>query len=206
MSLSWMKSAGALRRRAVTSLCRGRLISLSSRSSCSLAKLAENTVTSPSHHHRNWSNAAVAVQLDDFSGDDNDHHENSHRHTHDPKHCHTCTCPEEEKQPLHHFENPLLMYPDNTSPELDHDKDDYPPPLPEPKVTFRRRVLPDHLVALSTLAGQEALVRALTQQTAATYCSLTQHWDNQSDPASCGVTTLRQVLNAAGMDPTAVRW
>lgn len=90
--------------------------------------------------------------------------------------------------------------------EQQEDEDDYPPPLPEPKVTFRRRVLPQHLVALSDPVGQIALMRALQQQTAATYFMLTQHWDNQSDPASCGVTTLRQVLNAAGMDPTAVRW
>lgn len=87
-----------------------------------------------------------------------------------------------------------------------HHDDDYPPPLPEPKVTFRRRVLPEHLVALSAQEGQQALMRAMLQNTAATYFMLTQHWDNQSDPASCGVTTLRQVLNAAGMDPTAVRW
>jgi glutathione gamma-glutamylcysteinyltransferase len=88
----------------------------------------------------------------------------------------------------------------------DNDESSYPPPLPEPKVTFRRRVLPSHLVALSGPQGQQALLRAMTQQTAATYFMLTQHWDNQSDPASCGVTTLRQVLNAAGMDPTAIRW
>ena len=215
---------------------------------------------------RHWSSAA-AVQLDDFSDeeyddddvdDDRSSEPNAHLRrrkrnsnsssssittfhsttTNDPKHCTTCTCPEDQYHyhnnaaHLRHFENPLVQYPfhqqshQKQSPESMHSEslqksgmqvqeyinrdkeqeDDYPPPLPEPKVTFRRRVLPEHLVALSSPEGQQALMRAMVQQTAATYFMLTQHWDNQSDPASCGVTTLRQVLNAAGMDPTAVRW
>lgn len=194
---------------------------------------------------RQWSSAA-AIQLDDFAGEDeeeeyydssllgHDAHQkssSSRYHSLDPKHCTTCTCPEDysyhsNAAHLHHFENPLVQYTQTnkhsfqsmhiqtnkgvgTEPASylnDEQGDDYPPPLPEPKVTFRRRVLPEHLVALSAPQGQQALVRAMVQQTAATYFMLTQHWDNQSDPASCGVTTLRQVLNAAGMDPTAVRW
>ena len=154
----------------------------------------------------------------------------THKHGSDPKHCISCTCPKDRQSPshltesLHHFENPLLEFsgdvpqeqarqfssekaPFSAPTETDRQStNDYPPPLPEPKVTFRRRVLPEHLVALSSPSGQQALVRAMVQQTASTYFMLTQHWDNQSDPASCGVTTLRQVLNAAGMDPTAVRW
>jgi len=213
------------------------------------------TTKESSRQERYWSSAAAAVQLDDFSGDEyddeeykysleNDVHQRSnssrarHSTSNDPKHCTTCTCPEEHYQHYHNhaahlrnFENPLVQYPlhrhprqeqqhpqsmhsesrqDSDMPTQEHtnqdEEDDYPPPLPEPKVTFRRRVLPEHLVALSAPEGQQALVRAMVQQTAATYFILTQHWDNQSDPASCGVTTLRQVLNAAGMDPTAVRW
>jgi glutathione gamma-glutamylcysteinyltransferase len=49
------------------------------------------------------------------------------------------------------------------------------------------------------------LLEALTQNSAAAYIPLTEHFCNQSDPAFCGITTLLMVLNAFAVDPM-VRW
>lgn len=124
----------------------------------------------------------------------------------DQKHCSTCQCATLKIKPLHTPISPIAPAPLAVSPPSEEETRPLPPPLPAPKVTFRRRVLPETLVALQVPAGQLGLQRSLQQGTAATYFALSSHWDNQSDPASCGVTTLRQVLNATGLDPTAVRW
>ncbi|GAX10310.1 hypothetical protein FisN_3Lh513 [Fistulifera solaris] len=80
-----------------------------------------------------------------------------------------------------------------------------PPPLPEPQYSVRRRVLPSHLTALHSTQGTHLLLEALTNNSAAAYIPLTEHFCNQSDPAFCGITTLLMVLNAFAVDPM-VRW
>ena len=82
------------------------------------------------------------------------------------------------------------------------------PPTPSPEPTaysVRRRVLPDHLLALHSSQGQARFLQALQEGTAASYLPLTMHFANQSDPAFCGITTLLVVLNAGGVDPHT-RW
>lgn len=82
-----------------------------------------------------------------------------------------------------------------------------PPPLPEPKFTFLRRVLQqnEQICTWDSAAGQERLVRALMARSTAPYYHLMAHFCNQSDPAYCGITTLLVVLNALGVDPGR-RW
>lgn len=113
---------------------------------------------------------------------------------HNP-HCETCTC----------RESPTTINPyacglprTNVTPEL-------PPPLPEPRLTFRRRLLPSALTALNTPQGTTLLIQALVNQSASSYIPLTEQFVNQSDPAFCGVTTLLMVLNTFAIDPN-VRW
>jgi glutathione gamma-glutamylcysteinyltransferase len=76
---------------------------------------------------------------------------------------------------------------------------------PIPAYSVRRRVLPRSLTRLNSPQGQEYLVRALVERTAASYLPLTLHFANQSDPAFCGITTLLVILNAMSIDPQT-RW
>jgi len=85
------------------------------------------------------------------------------------------------------------------------DDEELPPPLPEPKYSVRRRVLPNAATALNSERGRRYLLEALGNRTAASYIPLSEHYVNQSDPAFCGVTTLLMVLNAFGVDPN-IRW
>ncbi|OEU14151.1 phytochelatin synthase [Fragilariopsis cylindrus CCMP1102] len=86
--------------------------------------------------------------------------------------------------------------------ELD---EDLPPPLPEPKYTVHKRVLPTTLTAFSSKRGKQFLMEAFAGGTAESYWNLTEHFVNQSDPAFCGVTTLLMCLNALCIDPN-IRW
>jgi glutathione gamma-glutamylcysteinyltransferase len=101
------------------------------------------------------------------------------------RHCETCSC--ESHRP--HYRQAT----------------DLPPPLPEPKISVRRRVMPDSLIALNSPMGRSKLTDALLQQTAASYLPLMEHFSNQSDPAFCGITTLQIVLNSFSVDPN-IRW
>jgi glutathione gamma-glutamylcysteinyltransferase len=76
---------------------------------------------------------------------------------------------------------------------------------PIPAYSVRRRVLPKTLTSLNSPQGQDYLVHALVNKTAASYLPLTLHFANQSDPAFCGITTLLVVLNAMSIDPHT-RW
>ena len=79
------------------------------------------------------------------------------------------------------------------------------PPLPDPRYSFRKRVLPSNLTAFTSKEGKIRFIRALTSNFAEAYYPLSQQFINQSDPAYCGITTLVVVLNALAMDPN-VRW
>jgi glutathione gamma-glutamylcysteinyltransferase len=81
-----------------------------------------------------------------------------------------------------------------------------PSPLPEPKYSVHKRVLPKTLTSFSSEEGRKLLMEALfIDGTAESYWSLTQHFVNQGDPAFCGVTTLVMCLNALCIDPN-IRW
>lgn len=119
------------------------------------------------------------------------------------KHCSTCTC----EGDVHSHDTHIYSHE-----RLDHShihplvpKTVLPPPLPPPKYSFRRRVMPEHLEPLNSAKGRKMLVDTLVQSTAASYISLTEHFTNQSEPAYCGVTTLQMALNALAVDPN-VRW
>jgi glutathione gamma-glutamylcysteinyltransferase len=80
-----------------------------------------------------------------------------------------------------------------------------PPPLPEPKYSVHKRVLPASLTAFSSPEGKRLLIESFADGTAESYWKLTEQFVNQSDPAFCGVTTLLMCLNAMCIDPN-VRW
>jgi glutathione gamma-glutamylcysteinyltransferase len=102
---------------------------------------------------------------------------------------------------------------DNNDDDFSHTcRDDYitenlplPPPLPEPKYSFHRRVLPSSLTQLSSPNGKKLFKEALLSGTAEAFFPLSEQFLNQSDPAYCGVTSLIMILNAFGIDPN-VRW
>jgi glutathione gamma-glutamylcysteinyltransferase len=95
------------------------------------------------------------------------------------RHCCTCSCPQEF--------HPL------------------PPPLPKPNYSVYKRVLPDTLTSLSSPRGRKLLMESLSSSPDSPYWCLTEHFQNQSDPAFCGVTTLIMILNSLAMDPQ-IRW
>ena len=132
------------------------------------------------------------------------------------KHCTTCTCDEDSTTAATRKKGPDQQQPNQQKPEkasssvpaceihpLPHSE--LPPPLPEPKYSVRRRVMPASLLPLNSMAGRRFLMEALAQHTAAAYFTLMEHFSNQSDPAFCGVTTLMIVLNSLAVDPQ-VRW
>lgn len=80
-----------------------------------------------------------------------------------------------------------------------------PPPLPNPKYSFRGRVLPTNLIAFNSTEGKQRFIYALQNDCAESYFPLSQQFLNQMDPAYCGITTLVLVLNALAIDPN-VRW
>ena len=130
-------------------------------------------------------------------------HSHSHHHHHQQhddsrsgyQHCDTCTCDTpQSRQTQHQCEIP----PSTLTEEL-------PPPLPEPKYSFHKRLMPSNLTALSSRAGRRRFLEALSSDNAEAYLPLAEQFLNQSDPAYCGITTLAMILNACAVDPN-VRW
>eukprot|EP01083_Nonionella_stella_P014021 39425_1 len=118
------------------------------------------------------------------------------------KHCDTCTCEKDDhgetseiKKQLHDPEY-VHMH------EYKHDhnhvcEDNYlannyplPPPLPEPKFSFHRRIMPSSLIQFSSPEGRRLFKEALAQNTSEAFFPLSEQFTNQSEPAYCGVTTL----------------
>jgi hypothetical protein len=130
---------------------------------------------------------------------------------HAHKHCDTCTCDSEE----HHKAMPLTIptsSPPSSNPPFacgnpQHEDESgvLPPPLPEPRYSVHKRVLPSSLTALSSPQGRKNLLEAMNANMAESYWALTEQFVNQSDPAFCGVTTLLMILNAMSVDPH-IRW
>jgi glutathione gamma-glutamylcysteinyltransferase len=124
------------------------------------------------------------------------------------KHCQTCTCGDDSER-----HSRADRYSDSTTTtttnacghEQDEPEAELPPPLPEPTYSVHKRVLPEHLIALSSPHGKTMLLDALQHKTAESYWNLMNHFCNQSDPAYCGVTTLLICLNSMSVDPN-VRW
>jgi len=139
------------------------------------------------------------------------HHDHNHHH-HDgenmSKHCETCTSDEhEQNEPAIHDANSIYR-----NEALHICQDDYlknalplPPPLPEPKFSFHRRIMPHSLIQFSSPEGRKLFQQSLSDGMAKAFFPLSEQFLNQSDPAYCGVTTLIMVLNAIGIDPN-VRW
>ena len=126
------------------------------------------------------------MSLPNYKYDDNDSRSDEDNTRNTNKHCPTCCC----GQNIESKTNELL-----------------PPPLPEPTYSVHKRVLPSHLTALSSPRGRRMLLEALSasQDCDSPYWSLSEHFQNQSDPAFCGVTTLVVVLNSMSVDPQ-IRW
>lgn len=122
---------------------------------------------------------------DSNSNSDHDDVTSTHGGNHN-KHCPTCNCGQNYESKSH---QPL------------------PPPLPEPTYSVHKRVLPSHLIGLSSPKGRQMLLEALSasQDYDSPYWSLSEHFQNQSDPAFCGITTLVMVLNSMSVDPQ-IRW
>ena len=133
--------------------------------------------------------SSMAIPKNIHQNDDDDRHSDKDG-TNDlissNKHCPTCCCGQnsesQSNQPL-------------------------PPPLPEPTYSVHKRVLPSHLIALSSSRGRQMLMETLSasQDWDSPYWSLSEHFQNQSDPAFCGITTLIMVLNSMSIDPQ-IRW
>lgn len=127
-------------------------------------------------------------------------HSHSHHHQHDDsrsgyQHCDTCTCDTPQSRQT---QNQCEIPPSTLTEEL-------PPPLPEPKYSFHKRLMPSNLTALSSRAGRRRFLEALSSDNAEAYLPLAEQFLNQSDPAYCGITTLAMILNACAVDPN-VRW
>lgn len=80
-----------------------------------------------------------------------------------------------------------------------------PPPLPEPKYSFHRRVMPESLIQFSSPEGKKLFKESLAKGYSEAFFPLAEQFLNQSEPAYCGVTSLVMILNATGIDPK-VRW
>jgi len=135
----------------------------------------------------------------DHSHSHHHHHNYHHQQQHDSRagyqHCDTCTCDTpQSRQTQHQCEIP----PSTLTEKL-------PPPLPEPKYSFHKRLMPSNLTALSSRAGRRRFLESLGSDNAEAYLPLAEQFLNQSDPAYCGITTLAMILNACAVDPN-VRW
>ena len=130
------------------------------------------------------------------------------------RHCHTCTCDAHEEPHIHQFsamEEKLHVHSHaHAHSHVCHDgylqKDlPLPPPLPDPKYSFHRRIMPSSLIQFSSPEGRDLFQKSLASGKGNAFFPLSEQFMNQSDPAYCGVTTLIMVLNAIGIDPN-VRW
>lgn len=142
----------------------------------------------------------VAAKQTQLSSLHNSFHWDHDENDEDPpvKHCATCTCTASNDKPP-----PIDPLPHVCSRPVHAVA--LPPPLPEPKYSVFKRVLPKSLVQLDSKLGRQYLLESLSSSTAESYWALSQHFTNQSDPAYCGVTSLIMVLNSMGVDPQ-VRW
>lgn len=182
----------------------------------SMAMQFSSAAASLSHHDElNESNASAPAH--EHVDRQELHHVHDHRHHHHDdenmsKHCKTCTCDEhghehEQNEPAIHDANSIYR-----NEALHLCQDDYqknalplPPPLPEPKFSFHRRIMPHSLIQFSSPEGRKLFQESLSDGMAKAFFPLSEQFLNQSDPAYCGVTTLIMVLNAIGIDPN-VRW
>ena len=158
--------------------------------------------------HEDDADQDLADQLS--SHDHNHHHHHHHHHQNHStlldntdiidgragyQHCDTCTCDTpQSRQTQHQCEIPPATL-----------TEDLPPPLPEPKYSFHKRLMPSNLTALSSRAGRRRFLESLGTDNAEAYLPLAEQFLNQSDPAYCGITTLAMILNACAVDPN-VRW
>ena len=145
-------------------------------------------------------------------------HHSHHNHDDEQmsKHCKTRTCDEAQHEDEHEQTEPVIhdanSIPQNEALYSHLCQDDYlknalplPPPLPKPKFSFHRRIMPHNLIQFSSPEGRKLFQESLSNNMAKAFFPLSEQFLNQSDPAYCGVTTLIMVLNAIGIDPN-VRW
>jgi len=147
--------------------------------------------------------------------DEHDHHDNiDEQYDKPPKHCQTCTCDDHDEQAIHDHDEPAIHDASTIRRHVTQHicQDDFlkndlplPPPLPEPKYSFHRRIMPSSLIQSSSPEGRHLFKESLSSGMAEAFFPLSEQFLNQSDPAYCGVTTLIMVLNAIGIDPN-VRW
>lgn len=159
---------------------------------------------------RQFSN--MPSHLDD-SNERHSHEHNKHNlHCKDAQevksnHCEKSTCDNYNEPEIHNVHT--ILY-GNGTPHVCHDgylKNELPlpPPLPEPKYSFHRRIMPNSHIQFSSVQGRKLFQESLSEGMAKAFFPLSEQFLNQSDPAYCGITTLVMVLNAIGIDPN-VRW
>mmetsp|Transcript_26158 Transcript_26158/g.42904 ORF Transcript_26158/g.42904 Transcript_26158/m.42904 type:complete len:435 (-) Transcript_26158:528-1832(-) len=174
---------------------------------------AENTRLLP----KRFSSVAVRYDDDDDDDDDDVYSDDSIKISSQlldeiaaaSNHCDTCTCDDNKKQDSEHAVTTSAVVNPRFPCGNEHHEDEVnplPPPLPEPKYSVHKRILPPTLTAFSSEKGKDFLKEALfVDGTAESYWKLTEQFINQSDPAFCGVTTLLMCLNAMCIDPN-IRW
>jgi hypothetical protein len=86
------------------------------------------------------------------------------------------------------------------SAQHESDREELPPPLPEPTYSVHKRILPSSLTALSSPKGRQYLLETFVEETAESYWALTEQFVNQSEPAFCGITTLLMVRFCVGAE------
>lgn len=67
--------------------------------------------------------------------------------------------------------------------------------------SFYKRNLPDSCTAFSSKSGKKVFASALANNGLKSFYSLIQQFSTQTEPAFCGLTTLKIVLNALSVDP-----
>lgn len=74
-----------------------------------------------------------------------------------------------------------------------------------PKWSYHKRILPTHLIELSSRKGKKMFLDSLMSGDAESYFPLAEQFITQGEPAYCGLSTLAMVLNALSIDPN-IRW
>jgi len=158
-----------------------------------------------------FSSLALEIESDSEDEEEHDNADRCHDKNRGPspkdRHCETCTCDDaQEKQTTVISATPAAPPLSSCGAvKTEFDPTPFPPPLPEPKYSVRRRLLSAETTALQSATGQQMLVDSLQQGTASSYIALTQQFLNQAEPAYCGVTTACMVLNALEHD-SVYRW
>jgi glutathione gamma-glutamylcysteinyltransferase len=172
------------------------------------------TVGSPQYHENYHGHIYQydSLTIDDHDDDDDDDgyeqkDEYSPNHKDGTKHCQTCTCSIHDDDPPIHNIHTISRNREQHICQDDYQKNNLPlpPPLPEPKFSFHRRIMPSSLIQFSSPEGRRIFQNSLAKGMAEAFFPLSEQFLNQSDPAYCGITTLIMVLNAIGIDPN-VRW